>query len=149
MFYLTGRLEFSAAHRLYNPNLSPEDNFAAYGECAGEHGHGHNYFLEVTVRGKADPQTGVVMDINQLMKIMKDEVLSRVDHKHLNVDVEILDGVIPTAENLAVVFWNILEPEIKGCKLHRLRVYETRDIFVEYRGEGDRTVPRISEGGDG
>ena len=146
MFYLTGRLEFSAAHRLYNPGLSPEDNFEAYGECAGEHGHGHNYVLEVCVRGKADPKTGVVMDINRLMEIMKRDVLSKVDHKHLNLDVEVLRGVIPTAENLAVVFWNILEEAIHGCQLHRIRVYETDDIYVEYLGEGDRTVPRIEEG---
>lgn len=143
MFYLTGRLEFSSAHRLYNPSLSEKDNFDAYGNCAGEHGHGHNYLLEVTVRGDADPRTGVVMDINQLLVIMKEEVLDRVDHKHLNIDVEVLRGVIPTAENLAVVFWNILEPAIEGCALHRLRVYETRDIFVEYRGEGSREVPRL------
>ena len=143
MFYLTGRLEFSAAHRLYNPQLSPEANHEAYGYCAGEHGHGHNYWLEVTVKGRANPETGVVMDINRLMAIMKEQVLDHVDHKHLNKGVEILKGVIPTAENLAVVFWNELEPAMGGCTLDNIKVYETEDIFVEYRGEGDRTVPRI------
>lgn len=144
MFYLTGRLEFAAAHRLYNPQLSPEANHDAYGYCAGEHGHGHNYWLEVTVRGPANPETGVVMDINRLMEIMKEQVLSKVDHKHLNLDVEILKGVIPTAENLAVIFWNELEPAIgEGCELDNIKVYETETIYVEYRGEGDRTVPRI------
>jgi 6-pyruvoyltetrahydropterin/6-carboxytetrahydropterin synthase len=145
MFYLTGRMEFCAAHRLYNPSLSHDVNYEAYGVCTGEHGHGHNYILEVTVRGDADPQTGVVVDINRLMEIVQEEVISKVDHKHLNIDVEMLRGVIPTAENLAVVFWNALEPAIPGCELHRLRVYETEDIFVEYRGEGSREVPRVEE----
>ena len=149
MFYLTGRLEFSAAHRLYNPSLSPEENHAAYGECAGRHGHGHNYLLEVTVRGDADPKTGVVMDINRLMEIMKNEVLSEVDHKHLNLDVDFLRDVIPTAENLAVIFWNRLEKAINGCDLHRVRVYETEDIYVDYLGEGSREVPRLESVDEG
>lgn len=148
MFYLTGRIEFSAAHRLYSPDLSPEENFEAYGECAGEHGHGHNYVLEVCVRGEVDPRTGVVMDINRLLQITKEEVISKVDHRHLNVDVEMLQGVIPTAENLAVIFWNVLEKAIQGCELHHLRVYETDDIYVEYRGEGDRTVTRTGNHGE-
>ena len=148
MFYLTGRLEFSAAHRLYNPALSPEENHEAYGACAGRHGHGHNYLLEVTVRGKADPRTGVVMDINRLLEIMKEKVLSEVDHKHLNVDVESLRGVIPTAENLAVIFWNRLDEAIRGCALHKVRVYETRDIYVDFFGEGDRSVPKIEDVGE-
>ena len=143
MFYLTGRMEFSAAHCLYNPALSPEENFEAFGNCSGEHGHGHNYMVEVTVRGRADPRTGVVMDVNRLLDIVKEHVFREVDHKHLNVDVEMLRGVIPTAENLAVVFWGALEPAIRGCELDRIRVYETEDIWVEYRGEGDRTAPRI------
>lgn len=145
MFYLTGRMEFSAAHRLYNPSLSPEANREAYGGCSGANGHGHNYGLEVTVRGTADPRTGVVVDVNRLLEVMKEEVFSKVDHTHLNLDVEMLRGVIPTAENLALVFWNALEPALAGCKLHRLRIYETKDIFVEYLGEGDREVPRIED----
>jgi 6-pyruvoyltetrahydropterin/6-carboxytetrahydropterin synthase len=135
MFYLTGRLEFCAAHRLYSPDLTDEENFEAYGHCAGEHGHGHNYKLEVTVRGEADPRTGVVVDINKLMDVVKERILDKVDHKHLNLDVAMLEGIVPTAENLAVVFWKELEPALKGCELEKIRVYEKDDLFIEYRGE--------------
>ena len=136
MFYLTGRLEFCAAHRLYSPELTDEENFEAYGHCAGENGHGHNYQLEVTVRGEADPRTGVVVDINKLMDIVKEKILDKVDHKHLNLDVEMLEGIVPTAENLAVVFWKELEPALTACELEKIRVYEKDDLFIEYRGEG-------------
>ncbi|MBL8859265.1 MAG: 6-carboxytetrahydropterin synthase [Planctomycetes bacterium] len=134
---ITRREEFSAAHRLHNPALSPEENRRLYGICNNEHGHGHNYAFEVTVRGPVPDGTGMVMDLNRLMVILREEIVSVVDHKNLNVDVPFLAGVIPTAENVAVAFWRRIEPSLKGfegCRLHRVRVYESRNNYVDYLG---------------
>jgi 6-pyruvoyltetrahydropterin/6-carboxytetrahydropterin synthase len=134
---ITRREEFSAAHRLHNPALSDEENRRIYGVCNNANGHGHNYAFEVTVRGPVSAPTGMVMDLNRLMVILREEIVSVVDHKHLNHDVPFLAGVIPTAENVAVAFWKRIEPALKGfegCRLHRVRVYESRSNFVDYRG---------------
>lgn len=134
---ITRREEFSAAHRLHNPALSPEENRRLYGVCNNEHGHGHNYAFEVTVRGPVPSGTGMVMDLNRLMVILREEIVSIVDHKHLNHDVPFLSGVIPTAENVAVTFWRRIEPHLRpfaGVRLVRVRVYESVQNFVDYRG---------------
>ena len=134
---ITRREEFSAAHRLHNPTLSAEENRRVFGVCNNENGHGHNYAFEVTVRGPVASSTGMVMDLNRLMVILREEIVSVVDHKHLNHDVAFLSGIIPTAENVAVAFWQRLEPHLKGfegCRLHRVRVYESRNNFVDYLG---------------
>jgi 6-pyruvoyltetrahydropterin/6-carboxytetrahydropterin synthase len=132
---ITRREEFSAAHRLHNPALGEEENRRLYGPCNDE--HGHNYAVEVTVRGAVPMRTGMVLDLNRLMEILREEIVSQVDHKHLNKDVPWLAGVIPTAENVAVVFWERLEPRLRGfegCRLHRVRVCESRNNFVDYLG---------------
>ena len=132
---ITRREEFSAAHRLHNPELSAEENRRLYGMCNDE--HGHNYAVEVTVRGMVPARTGMVMDLNVLMQILREEVISQVDHKHLNRDVPWLAKSIPTAENVAVAFWKRLEPRMRGfegCRLHRVRVCESRNNFVDYLG---------------
>lgn len=137
---ITRREEFSAAHRLHNPKLSDEENRNLYGICNNENGHGHNYAVEVTVRGTVPGSTGMVMDLNRLMVILREEIVSQVDHKHLNLDVPFLSGIIPTAENVAIAFWNRLEPRLKGfegCRLHRVRIYESRNNFVDYHGALD------------
>jgi 6-pyruvoyltetrahydropterin/6-carboxytetrahydropterin synthase len=134
MVYLTRREHFCASHRLFNPNFSDEKNLAVYGKCAYPNGHGHNYDLEVSVVGEPDPETGMILDLKKLADIIDEEIIDKVDHKHLNFDIDFLHGVIPTAENLATVFWNILEPRIKAGKLHAVRVYETPNNFAEYRG---------------
>ena len=134
---ITRREEFSASHRLHNPVLSDQENRQLYGICNNLHGHGHNYAFEVTVKGPVPSSTGMVMDLNRLMVIMREEIVSVVDHKHLNHDVPFLAGVVPTAENVAVAFWNLLEPRLKGferCRLHRVRVCESRNNFVDYFG---------------
>ncbi|MDZ4774926.1 MAG: 6-carboxytetrahydropterin synthase [Planctomycetota bacterium] len=134
---ITRREEFSAAHRLHNPAFSAEENRRLYGICNNENGHGHNYAFEVTVRGPVPAATGMVMDLNLLMVILREEIVSVVDHKHLNLDVPFLAGIIPTAENVAVAFWGRIEPRLKGfegCRLHRVRVYESRNNFVDYHG---------------
>ena len=132
---ITRREEFSAAHRLHNPELGAEENRRLYGPCNCD--HGHNYALEVTVRGAVPRNTGMVLDLNRLMEILREEIVSQVDHKHLNRDVAWLTGVIPTAENVAVAFWKRLEPRLRGfegCRLHRVRVCESRNNFVDYLG---------------
>jgi 6-pyruvoyltetrahydropterin/6-carboxytetrahydropterin synthase len=135
MVYVTRRATFSASHRLYNPNLSEEKNFEVFGKCANPNGHGHNYVLEVTVGGEPNSETGYVIDLSKLKLIIKQEILDKVDHKHLNHDVEFLRGVIPTAENIVKAFWAILAPRIPEGKLVSLRLHETENNIVEYRGE--------------
>ena len=134
---ITRREEFSAAHRLHDPARSDAENRRLYGICNNENGHGHNYAVEVTIRGPVGA-TGMVMDLNRLMVVLREEIISRVDHKHLNFDVPFLAGINPTAENVAVAFWKVLEPALRpyeGCRLHRIRVYESRNNFVDYGGE--------------
>jgi 6-pyruvoyltetrahydropterin/6-carboxytetrahydropterin synthase len=128
--------EFSASHRLHDPRLSDEENVALYGLCNNLHGHGHNYQVEVSVRGVV-PQSGMVMDLNVLHAILHEELIARVDHRHLNHDVEFLAGVVTTAENLAVAFFELLEGRINdqpGCALSRVRVYESAANSAEYCG---------------
>ncbi|GBD06002.1 6-carboxy-5,6,7,8-tetrahydropterin synthase [bacterium HR20] len=141
MVYITRRATFSASHRLHNPLLSDADNERIYDKCNNPRGHGHNYVLEVTVRGVPDPTTGYVLDLKLLRDIIEEHIIAKVDHRHLNEDVDFLRGIIPTAENLAWAFWRILEPHIPAGTLHSIKVYESENNFVEYRGE-PMEVPR-------
>jgi len=135
MVYLTRKEHFCASHRLFNPKFSEKQNLEIYGKCAYPNGHGHNYELEVTVSGEPDPETGMILDLKKLSDIIEEQILKHVDHKHLNLDVEFLKEVIPTAENLAMVFWDILARRISPGKLSCVRVYETPNNYAEYRGE--------------
>jgi 6-pyruvoyltetrahydropterin/6-carboxytetrahydropterin synthase len=132
--YLTRREHFCSSHRLYNAAFSEEENLKIYGKCAYANGHGHNYVLEVTVAGEPETETGMIIDLKKLADIMDEEIVDRVDHRHLNHDIDFLAGIIPTAENLAMVFWNRLAPRINAGRLHAVRVYETENNFAEYRG---------------
>lgn len=135
MLFVTRKAEFSAAHRLFNPKFSDEENEAIFDKCNNPSGHGHNYTLEVTVAGEPNSGTGYVMDLKKLSRLLDEEVIEKVDHKHLNYDVDFLKGIIPTAENLAIAFWRILCPRITEGKLYSIRVYESEKNYVEYRGE--------------
>lgn len=135
MLYVTRREVFSASHRLYNPALSDEENEQLFDKCNNYHGHGHNYVLEVVVRGEVNPKTGYVIDLKKLRDIIRDNVIKDVDHKHLNYDVKFLEGIIPTAENIAVAIWGRLEDKIHEGKLHSVKLYETENNYVEYKGE--------------
>lgn len=135
MLYITKRVNFSASHRLFNPTFSDEKNEQIYDKCNNYYGHGHNYILEVTVRGIPDHETGYVIDLKKLKKIINETIVDKVDHKHLNFDVDFLKGMITSVENLAVVFWNLLKKEIKEAELYKIRLYETENSFVEYFGE--------------
>jgi len=135
MVYVTRRETFSASHRLYNPSFSDEHNDEVFGKCNNPNGHGHNYVLEVTVAGRAGEETGYVIDLKELKRIIREEVIVHVDHKHLNLDVPFLRGIIPTAENIAVQVWRVLEPKITGGRLYKVVLRETENNTVEYRGE--------------
>jgi 6-pyruvoyltetrahydropterin/6-carboxytetrahydropterin synthase len=136
MVYLTRKIEFSAAHLYHNPAFSAEENRRVFGKCNNPNGHGHNYVLEVTVGGEMDPQTGMVLDLKELKEIMEREVMDRMDHRFLNYEVPELAGKIPTCENIATVIWQLLEPKIERGHLHRVRLWENADLYVDCYGGG-------------
>jgi 6-pyruvoyltetrahydropterin/6-carboxytetrahydropterin synthase len=133
--YLTRRETFASAHRLFKPELSDEENFKLFGKCSNPNWHGHNYTLEVTVVGGIDQSTGFVLDIKNLKKIILENVISKVDHKNLNMDTDFMKGIIPTSENIAVAIWDQLENEIPGGRLYSVKLYETENNYFEYKGE--------------
>jgi 6-pyruvoyltetrahydropterin/6-carboxytetrahydropterin synthase len=140
MIELTRRATFSASHYYWNEAWSQEKNEEVFGRCARRNGHGHNYTLEVTVAGEADPMTGFVVDLKWLKDVIESEVLAAYDHRHLNLEVpEFAEKkLIPTTENIAIAAWKRLESAVSkagGARLSRVRVYETPEIFAEYRGE--------------
>jgi len=132
---VTRRLRFSAAHRLHNPALSPEENRTLFGRDNNPGGHGHNYVLEVSVTGQIDDRTGYVIDLGSLKRIVEEEILDQVDHRHMNADVPFLRDVNPTCENVVVAFWRVLEPRVRPGRLIRLRLHETENNYVEYDGQ--------------
>lgn len=135
MVYLTRRASFSAAHRLWSKDLTEEENIALYDKCANPNGHGHNYVLEVTVRGTPDAYTGMVLNLTELKDAMNEQVVKWVDHKHLNHDVPWLEGCIPTTEVLAIAFWERLERALPTGLLYEVKVYETENNIASYRGD--------------
>jgi 6-pyruvoyltetrahydropterin/6-carboxytetrahydropterin synthase len=138
MIELTRRATFSSSHFYWNESWSAEKNEQVFGKCANRNGHGHNYTLEVTVAGEPDPVTGFVVDLKWLKDVMEREVLAAFDHRHLNLEVPEFAKAIPTTENIAIATWTRLEPAVtaaRGARLSRVRVYETPEIFAEYRGE--------------
>ena len=132
---VTRRLTFNAAHRVHNPELSDLENARLFGKCNNPNWHGHNYTLEVTVKGNVDPRSGFVVDLKQLKDVMNREVLDAMDHRFLNKEVPEFSTRIPTTENLAIAIWERLAPKLKAAQLHRVRVYETPDLFVDVYGE--------------
>ena len=139
MIFLTRRATFSASHYYWNQGWTAEKNEQVFGRCANRNGHGHNYTLEVTVAGEPDPVTGFVVDLKWLKDVMEKNVVGVFDHRHLNLEVlEFSEGkLIPTTENIAIVAWDRLEPAITaagGAQMTSVRVYETPEIFAEYRG---------------
>src|ERR671934_403364 len=135
MVYLTRKAEFSASHYYHNPDFTPEENQRIFGKCNNPNGHGHNYTLEVTVKGEVDGRSGFVVDLAKLKEVMNREVLDALDHRHLNKEVPEFKTRIPTSENLAIAIWERLEPKLNVAKLHRVRLYETEDLFVDFYGE--------------
>ena len=136
MVYLTRVEHFNAAHKLYNPNWSQEQNEQVFGKCANQNWHGHNYELYVTVKGRPNPDTGFVFDVKELSRIINQYVIEHIDHKNLNVDVPFMKDQLCSTENLAIAIWKQLQPQLPaGVQLHGIKLYETPRIFVEYFGE--------------
>lgn len=131
---VTRRLRFNAAHRVFNPDFSDAENEATFGKCNNPNWHGHNYVLEVSVEGDIDDRTGYVLDLAKLRDLAEREIIEKVDHRNLNLDVDFMQGIIPTAENIVVQFWRILEPAVRPASLTRLVLRETENNYVEYTG---------------
>ena len=138
MIYVTRKVHFNAAHKMYNPDWSPEKNQLVFGPCSNENWHGHNYELEVTIAGIPDPDTGYVIDLKQLHQIIDQKILQVCDHKNLNLDVPFMKGKLASTENFAISIWNELAPAFPDpaqARLFSVRLYETERNYVEYRGE--------------
>ncbi len=131
MILLTRKADFAAAHFYWNPAWTEEQNRRVFGKCANRQGHGHNYTLEVTVKGEMDPVTGFVVDLKELKEIMETEVVSVFDHRHLNHEVPEFQTMQPTTENIALAIWRRLDGKVPNAALHRVRVYEAPDLFAD------------------
>lgn len=138
MVYVSRKEHFNAAHKLYNPNWSEEKNIEVFGPCANVNWHGHNFELITTVKGIPDSETGFVVDLKQLSSLIREEVIDKVDHKNLNLDVDFMKGKMASCEILVMEFWKILAPKVKEITndgdLYSLKLYETPRNFVEYFG---------------
>lgn len=135
--YITRKEHFCAAHRLYNPSLTDDQNLAIYGECSCDNWHGHNYELLVTVKGEVDPVVGFVVNLKLVSEILNREVVSKIDHKNINLDVDFMRGIVPSTENLAIAIWRVIYEPLRqvGAELHCVRVQETQNNYVDYYGE--------------
>ena len=136
MIHITRKERFNAAHKLYNPNLSDEENFKKFGKCANPNWHGHNYDLYVTVKGEVEQETGYCINLKELSDIIQEHVTEKLDHKNLNLDVPFLKDVMPSTENVAIAIWNELKPHLDkfSCELHCVKLVETENNYVEYYG---------------
>jgi len=136
LLYITRKEHFNAAHQLWNPKISDEENFSLFGKCANPNFHGHNFDLFVCVKGQPDPETGLVMDLKKLKIIIREQVIDHLDHQNLNIDVPWLQGKMPSIENIAVAIWNRISPHLpEGVLLHKITLWETQNNFVEYFGD--------------
>lgn len=135
---LTRRVAFCASHRLFRPDWTDEENLRVFGKCAHPGGHGHNYELELTLRGQVNPETGMVMDLKDVKEILRREFFEQVDHRDLNTDVDFMRGRIPTAENIVIAAWERLSPHFPEGMMMRLRLHETANNYVEYHGPQER-----------
>jgi 6-pyruvoyltetrahydropterin/6-carboxytetrahydropterin synthase len=133
--HVTRVVRFNAAHRLHNPAKSDEWNRRTFGKCNNPNGHGHNYTLEVTVAGEPDPETGYVIDLARLKQIIEERVVAELDHRHMNLDVDFLQGILPSTENVAVAIWHRLADSLPSGRLVAVKLWETENNVAEYRGE--------------
>jgi 6-pyruvoyltetrahydropterin/6-carboxytetrahydropterin synthase len=135
MIHITRRETFNAAHNLFNPTWSAEKNYEVFGPCSRI--HGHNWELFVTVAGEVNAETGYVMDLKVLRDVLREHIISKLDHMYINEDVAFMKGILPSTENVAIGIWKILEPILArdfGTKLYKLKLTETANHFVEYYG---------------
>lgn len=134
MIELTQSFEFSAAHRLHVAALSDAENQSTFGKCNNPRGHGHNYQVDITIAGRPDPASGCVLPLPQFEALVKQHVIDRLDHKHLNEDTTEFAGVNPTVENIARVIWGLLAGRVAPARLARVRVWETPKTYADYSG---------------
>jgi 6-pyruvoyltetrahydropterin/6-carboxytetrahydropterin synthase len=137
MLYVTRKETFNSAHRLFNQNWTEEKNLEVFGPCSNKNWHGHNYVLYVTVKGNVNPDTGFVVNMKLLSDIIQQNIIIHIDHKNLNLDVDFLNSIIPTSENMCVAIWNKLDGPVTalGIQLHSVRIQETEKNSAEYMGE--------------
>ena len=135
MIYLTRKTDFSASHVCRIASLSDDENFKLFGKSCYPNGHGHNYLLEVTVKGEPDPKTGMVINLSDLDIIIKKHAAHLLDHRFLNIDIPHFKEIVPTTENICLFIWDSIKEVLEGCELHMVRLYETPDLYVEYYGE--------------
>ena len=135
--HITRRERFSAAHKLWREDWDQDKNDAVFGKCSNPNWHGHNYQLWVTVKGPVQDETGFVCDLRALSDIMKDKVVEKLDHKNVNMDVDFMEGLMSSTENIAIAVWDEIEADIKalGCELVVVKLQETENNYVEYYGE--------------
>ena len=131
---ITRIVKFNAAHRVYNPSFSDEENRRLFGKCNNPNWHGHNYVLEITVEGEVDPGTGFVVNLAEVKRIAEREIVDAIDHKNLNLDVPFMSGTIPSTENLVLACWRVLAPQLAPARLAKLKLWETDNQYVEYDG---------------
>ena len=136
MIYITRKEHFNAAHKLFRAEWSNEKNEKVFGKCSNPNWHGHNYDLFVTVKGEINPETGFLVDLKLLSKIIKEKVIEKLDHRNINLEVDFMQDKMASTEVLAIGIWNEIANEINelGCKLHSIKLFETENNFVEYFG---------------
>ena len=136
MIFLTRRERFNAAHRLFDPNISDEENYKIFGKCSNPNWHGHNYILYVTVKGEVNPDTGFLVNIKKLSDVIKKHIIDKLDHKNINIEVDFMKNKRASTENLAIAIWNELDDRITklGCHLHCVKIEETENNYFEYYG---------------
>ena len=136
MIFITRKEHFNAAHRLFRAEYSDEKNREIFGKCSNPNWHGHNYELFVTVKGPVDPETGFLINLKDLSKIINQFVVDKLDHKNVNLEVDFMAGKLASTENLAIAIWEQLEKPIidTGARLHCIKLFETERNFVEYFG---------------
>jgi 6-pyruvoyltetrahydropterin/6-carboxytetrahydropterin synthase len=134
--YITRRETFNAAHKLSREEWSPEKNLEVFGKCSNHNWHGHNFQLFVTVKGIPNEETGFVINLKTLSKILKEKVIEEIDHKNLNLDVPFLKGIMASTENIAIAIWDLIEEDIRSCggELVKIKIIETENNFVDYYG---------------
>lgn len=137
IIYLTRRERFNAAHRLYKPEWSDEKNYEFFGKCANPNWHGHNYELFVTIKGEVNPDSGYLVNLKDLSRIIREKIIEVADHKNLNLEVPFMKNRQASTEQIAIAIWEELEEPVKklGASLHSVRLHETENNYVEYFGE--------------
>ncbi|MDD2964459.1 MAG: 6-carboxytetrahydropterin synthase [Bacteroidales bacterium] len=137
MIYITRRERFNAAHRLFRKDYTDEENLKVFGKCSNPNWHGHNYVLYVTVKGEINPETGFLMNLSDLSRIIRERIVEKVDHKNINLEVDFMAGKYASTEILAESIWHQIADDIEnhGARLHCVRLQESENNYVEYFGE--------------